>query len=188
MKGRFLSLSRDIKGVWCVSFSLDPSSVGEARRLFDREKGELNISVKEWKEKRSLSANAYFHLLVNRLAGALKISNDDCKKWLVRSYGTIAERNSFPVMITLPKGVDPDDFYPYTEWIYGDESRDTYQLFKQTHALNTKEFSRLLDGTIEECKQQGIETLSEDDLRRLYAQADKSLSNQQRDKNEGVGA
>lgn len=188
MKGRISNLVRDYRGTLILSFEIDQESAYEAKRVFDREKGELNISVKEWKEKRSLSANAYFHLLVNRLAGALKISNDDCKKWLVRSYGTIAERNSFPVMITLPKGVDPDDFYPYTEWIYGDESRDTYQLFKQTHALNTKEFSRLLDGTIEECKQQGIETLSEDELRRLYAQADKSLSNQQRDKNEGVGA
>lgn len=175
MKGHIVSINRDIKGQWSITFALDSDSVGEARRLFDREKGDLNISVKEWKDKRSLSANAYFHVLVNKLASAMQISNDECKKWLVRSYGTVAEINGFPVTITLPKTANPDAFYPYYEKIYGDEQTDTYQLFKQTHVLNTKEFHRLLDGTISECHEQGIETLSEDELRRLYAQTDKTM-------------
>lgn len=175
MKGKISNLYRDMNGKWCIAFSLDSDSVGEARRICDREKGDLNITVKEWKERRSMSANAYFHVLVNKLACAMQISNDECKKWLVRSYGTIAEMGGCPVMITLPKGADPEAFYPYYEKIYGDERTDTYQLFKQTHVLNTKEFHRLLDGTISECKEQGIETMSEDELRRLYAQADKTM-------------
>lgn len=175
MKGKVSNLVRDYRGTLILSFEIEQESAHEAKRVFDHEKWMLNISVKQWKEKRSLSANAYFHVLVNKLASAMQISNDECKRWLVRSYGTVAESNGFPVMITLPHGADPDEYYPYSERIYGDNQTDTYQLFKQTHVLNTKEFHRLLDGTISECKEQGIETLSEDELRRLYAQADKTM-------------
>lgn len=171
MKGKIESLIRLTDG-WKLTFSIDAESSGEARRLYDREKGFLNITVKPWKDKRTLSANAYFHVLVNKLASVMRISNDECKKWLVMSYGTVAETNGSPVMIHLPKGTKPDDFYPYCEWIYGDERGDTYQLYKQTHVMTTKEFSRLLDGTIAECKLQGIETLSPVEIERLYASAD----------------
>lgn len=174
MRGRIQSLSRGIDGNWTITFSITPTSIGEARKYYDIGK-DLSISLKEWKEKRSLTANAYFHVLVNKLASAMKISDEECKRWLVLSYGTVAERNGCPVMITLPKETDPLDYYPYCQWIDGDATSDSYQLYKQTHILDTKEFSRLLDGTVQECKEQGIETMSEDEIRRLYAQADKSM-------------
>lgn len=174
MKGKVNNLVRDYRGSLILSFEIDQNHAHEAKRIFDREKGDLNISVKEWKDKRSLTANSYFHALVNKLAGVMGISNEDCKKMLVRSYGTVAEVNGFPVVITLPKGVDSDEYYPYCEFIYGDEISDSYQLYKQTHVLNTKEFSRLLNGTIEECKDMGLEVLSDYEIRRLYAQADKT--------------
>lgn len=174
MRGRIQSIARGIDGNWMITFSISPTSIGEARKYYDFGK-DLSISLKEWRDKRSLTANAYFHVLVNKLASAMNINDDECKRWLVLSYGTVAERNELPVMITLPKGTDPLDYYPYCKWIYGDETSDSYQLYKQTHVLDSKEFSRLLDGTVQECKEQGIETMSEDEIRRLYAQADKGM-------------
>lgn len=171
MKGIISNLLQDYRGEWTISFRLDPDSVSESKRIFDREKGTLSITVKPWREKRTLTANAYFHVLVNKLASAMNISNEECKVWLVKAYGTVAENGGQPVMITLPKGTKTEDFYPYCEWLYGDEHGDTYQLYKQTHVMTGAEFSRLLSGTVEECKEQGIETLSPRELEVLYAQA-----------------
>lgn len=178
MKASNFTLSRKYNGTWYASFDIASESVKDAQHIADQfHAAEFDVDIKKHKQRRSLNANAYFHSLVNKIASALNTSNDECKKWLVREYGTVAEYNGIPVLITLPKGTDPDDYYPYCEWIYGDASGDTYQLYKQTHALNTKEFARLLDGTIQECKTLHIETLPDDEIRRLYAQADKGLPN-----------
>lgn len=174
MKATAFDLRQTYRGEWQLIAELAKDSVPEAMRLvdtFDHKPHEL--TVKPYREKRSLTANAYFHVLVNKLAAKLRIKDDACKVLMVRSYGTIAERNGIPAIITIPKGANPDDFYPYYEWLYGDANGDTYQLYKQTHQMNTEEFARLIDGTVQECKEMGIETLPPDELARLYAQADK---------------
>lgn len=174
MIAKNFTLCRKYNGTWYATFDIASESVKDAQNIADQfHESEFDVDIRKHKERRTLTANAYFHVLVNKIASVLNTSNEDCKKWLVRSYGTVAEDNGIPVMITLPKGTDPDDFYPYSEWMYGDDNGDTFQLYKQTHMMNTKEFSRLLDGTIQECKTLHIETLSEGEIRRLYAQADK---------------
>lgn len=42
-----------------------------------------------------------------------------------------------------------------------------YHVFTPSHELNTREFAFLLQGLCEECEEQGIETLSPDELKRL---------------------
>lgn len=160
-----------------VSFLLsDKESEAQAKRAVDRFKDKpLDLDVKEHKEKRSLSANAYFHTLCHKMAAVLGTDWETVKKHLVISYGTPAERDSVPVVIRLPKGVPMESFYPYGVWVYGDSEVDEYELLKETHTMTTKEFSVLLDGTIQECKELGIETLPESEIRRLYAQVDSPM-------------
>lgn len=174
MKAKGFRLQRGYKGEWELTAILDDEAVPEAMRLVDEAKGIYDLRAKPWKDKRSLTANAYFHTLCNKLAAKMRISNDACKVLMVKSYGTVAERNGSPVMIVLPKGANPDDYYPYCEWIDGDATSDTYQLYKQTHTLDSVEFARLVDGVVDECKLVGIETLPPAELARLYAQTDKA--------------
>ncbi len=174
MKATAFDLRQTYRGDWQLVAELDRESVPEAMRLVDQhDRKPYELTLKPWREKRSLTANAYFHTLVNKLAAVMRISNDACKVLMVRSYGTVAELNGVPVTITLPKGAKPSDFYPYYEWLSGDADGDTYQLYKQTHTLNSSEFARLIDGTVEECKAVGIETLPPKELERLYAQTNK---------------
>ena len=42
--------------------------------------------------------------------------------------------------------------------------------YKQTHTMNTKEFARLIDGTMDECKALGIETLPEDKVHAMLGE------------------
>lgn len=154
--------------------TLTKDSVPEAKRLVNEFGDRVHdLTVKPHREKRSLTANAYFHALANKLAAALGYDNETMKQHLVRKYGTIADLDGFPVSIVLPKGAKPDGYYPYTMLMYSDEHFDHYLLYKQTSALDSHEFARLIDGTIEDCKEMGIETLPPAELERLYAQTDR---------------
>ena len=94
------------------------------------------------------------------------------KTHLVLKYGKVAEIDGVPFTITIPKEGNITEYYRYARWIEGDECTDTYILYKQTHTLNSTEFARLIGGTVEDCRELGIETLPPDDLERMYAQAD----------------
>lgn len=166
---------------WFASFELDASAVKNAQDCVDRFRDtEINVDVQKYREKRSLTANAYFHVLVNKLATTLNTSNEEMKRWLVRQYGTTAEVEGKSVEIRLPKGANPLDFYEYCVFVGSIDGYDHYLLMKQTHVMNTAEMSKLIDGTISECKALGIETLSDDELERLYAQTDKGNGNTER--------
>ena len=52
-----------------------------------KEAGLLDINIKKHRKKRSLNANAYFHVLVGRLADCLCISKVRCKNMMVGRYG-----------------------------------------------------------------------------------------------------
>lgn len=169
MKASRFTLTQTSQGDWVLGVVLKKESVTDAMNLYDSQNGDYEVTVKKYRPKRSLSANAYFHVLCGKLAVELNTDLNEIKKMLVCRYGVIAENTE----IRLPRGVNPTDFYPYVEWIGGDEQTDTYIMYKQTHLMNTAEFARLLNGTVSECKILAIETLPQDELRLLYAQADK---------------
>lgn len=173
------NLFQDYRGLWQLTLTLTPESVQDAKDLFDNWKpGKIyEVIIQLLQKKRSLAANAYFHALATKIAAKIDVENDEAKRYLVKQYGTLAEVDGYPVTITIPKGAKPEDFYPYCEWLSGDEDFDTYILYKQTHVYDSAEFARLIDGTVAQCKLLGIETLPPAELARLYAQADKSKGN-----------
>lgn len=48
----------------------------------------------------------------------------------------------------------------------GKELFNVYEVYVPSHELKTNEFAILLNGLVEECKNQGIETRSYDEIRR----------------------
>lgn len=181
MKAREFGLSRMYSGEWVLTMVVSPSSVKDAQRLIDTQKPrDYEITIREHRERRTLTANAYFHALCGKMAAVLRTDIESVKKHLVCSYGVSAEHDGTPVTITLPKGERADDYYPYCVWLGGDASGDTYELMKQTHVMNTREFARLLDATIDECRELNIEVLPDEEVKRLYAQIDHSNKHPER--------
>lgn len=169
MKASRFTLTQTYQGDWVLGVTLKTESVRDAMNLCDTQGGDYEVTIKKYRPNRSLSANAYFHVLCGKLAVELNTDLPEIKKMLVCRYGVIEPNTE----IRLPRGINPNDFYPYTEWIGGDDQTDFYILYKETHRMDTAEFARLINGTIEECHTLGIETLSDAELRGLYAQADK---------------
>ena len=169
---------------------LVPASEGVYCSFYVRKPGELESTVKSlagkavWVEinrmepVRSLSANSYFHVLAQKIASAQGTSMDEIKKHLVLQYGTIARNDDGSVIYAIiPSGTNPDSYYPYMKWtgtspFYSKKARkeipmDTYLFMKQTHTLTSSEMSKLIDGTVSECKELGIETLPPEDLKAI---------------------
>lgn len=134
------------------------------RADFDRLKNaELDIEIKKHREKRSKSANAYFHVLVNKIAAETGGSDENIKKHLVLEYGAISKDNEgATVGFKLPASVNVDTIYPYVKCFdtrtENGKLFKCYLVYKQTRFMNTKEMARLIDGAIEKAKELGIET------------------------------
>jgi len=182
LKARNPRLSHEYGEGWVLHLSVDLGSSGTAKKVIDEFKDkDLRVEVREWKEHRSLSANAYFHVLVNKIAGRMNLGEDEVKRSLVLDYGTVAEdKDGNMILLNLPDGTDPETLgVKYAKWLsaYQDHGRtkNTYLIYSETHRLDTKQFSRLLDGAVTEAKNLGIETMIPQDLARLegYAQKDK---------------
>ena len=54
--------------------------------LFEQDKGKI-FEITEKKQKRTLTANAYYWSLLNQLASTLRLNNDECHFLMLRRYG-----------------------------------------------------------------------------------------------------
>ena len=146
------------------------------RPRFDELYGkELDIEIKPHREKRSLSANAYLHVLINRIAEKMNLSDDEVKASLVTNYGVIArDEDGAKVAAKLPASVDIDGYYPYTRCYKTVEENGKlykcYLLYKRTRVMDSKEISRVIDGAIYEAKNLGLETDTPEQIARLKAE------------------
>ena len=80
MKGRMLDLSRGMDGKWRLTIALP----GTVTHVWDElHEKEVSVEIKQYREKRSRDANAYFHVLVNKIAAAQGLSDTEVKRLLV---------------------------------------------------------------------------------------------------------
>lgn len=127
----------------------------------------LTVEVKQWREQRSKDANAYFHVLVTKIAEVLGLGLEEVKKQMVEEYGTELCK------ARVPQDADPTMIHKYVKLI--GESKGTKQpcndwiIFKPTHELNTKEMARLIDGVVNEAKQLDIETRTPAELAEMMS-------------------
>ena len=172
-KGRIISISQDFetKGI-LETLSLADVPVQGLQEL--KAMDLLAVSLKKYRKKRSLDANAYFHLLVGKLADSLRISKIRCKNIMIGRYGQADYIDGQPVMIKtqipvsdmleqenlhcLPCGGKTEENGLQTFF---------YRVYRGSHTYNTEEMSNLIDGVVQEAKDQGIETATPDEIEKL---------------------
>lgn len=124
----------------------------------------LDIEIKEHIEKRTLSMNAYYWVLVTELANVLRTSKDELHFTLLKRY---SQRD----YVSLLADINPSDYFDYYEPqnTYKNNGKvfKSYLIYKGSRKMDKKEFSILLDGLISECKECDIETLTPDEIAKL---------------------
>ena len=174
--GRITNVTKDIRsGKLNITFQIDTEPIDEINE-FGRTSDVLDIIAKKHRKKRSLDANAYFHVLVGKIADVLTISKPRCKNILIGRYGQqdFLEYGG-PVILKTNISVDKmlEQEFLHTSPCGTKEENGTlvvfYKVFRPSHTYDSKEFSILLNGTIEEAKALGIETIPPTELKRMMA-------------------
>lgn len=168
MKGRLIDLTYGLNRKQRITVEVDADFRNDFDRLRDHD---VSIEIKRYRNKRSKDANAYFHVLVNKIAEAQGLGDDEVKKSLVIEYGALAkDEDGYTVGFKLPASVNIDTIYPYAKIFDVREENgrtfNCYLVYKHTHELDSKEMSRLIDGAIYVAKDLGIETDTPEQLAR----------------------
>lgn len=131
--------------------------------LFNQGKDKL-YEIKEHRPKRTLTQNAYYWVLVNELANCLRKSKEEVHFDLLKDYSQVA-------LVTLKSNVDIKGYIRYYEFeretIISGVKFNIYKVYKGSSEMDKKEFSILLEGLIQEAQQQGIPTLTPNEIAKL---------------------
>lgn len=140
--------------------------------LEDLQDKDLDVIAKVHREKRSLNANSYFHVLSGKIAEKTGASLSHEKNRLIREYGQYEYIDGMIPTITVnalfeDKMLDMEGVHLKVIERPGDTVKMAF--LRGSHTYNTAEMSRLIDATVEEAKELGIETMTPEQLRRMKA-------------------
>ena len=168
--GRICEVSRDyITRKPMIKFLINENPDG----IEDFDGKDLKIKVVKSTNPRSLNANAYFHVLCDKLRLKLGMSMAAMKNILITRYGQIeylsdgvplCYKTNAPVEYIL----ELEDAHMKFKRM-SDDGAYMYIVYRGSHTYNTEEMSRLLEGTIQDAQEQGIETKTPDEIARLAA-------------------
>lgn len=136
--------------------------------LYNQDKEKV-FEIKEHKVKRSLNANAYCWVLMNKIADAIKSTKEEVYREYIKNKGIFR-------LITMNKDATNTFIKVWQEkglgWIC-DISESKYEgmvdvvAYYGTSSYNTKQMANFIDYVVDEAKNLGIETLPPDEIERL---------------------
>ena len=133
------------------------------RWLWNQDRDKL-FEIKEHKEKRSLTANAYAWSLIGKIADALRLSKEETYLNMLKRYGQSE-------MVSVLSSIDVTGYFKYfepiaTTMLQGKEFTH-YKIFKGSSEYDSREMAVLIDGIVSEAKELDIETLPPAEVERL---------------------
>lgn len=147
-----------------VTFTAPKSVLRQFEGLTDKA---LTVTVKEYRQKRSLSQNAYLWVLLDQLGAKLNRSKEDIYKIYIRDYGL------FEIVPIKNEAVDRW----VTNWSkhgigwfcedLGESKLDGFTkliTYYGSSSYTTAELKRVLDAVIHDCEEQGIPTMPISDI------------------------
>ena len=158
--GKLTGASRTFDGQGIIlTFEVDASAAGQIENM--KKDDLLRIKAVKYRQKRSRDANAYFHVLVGEIADALTISKAKAKNMLICKYGQPQLLPDGNIMVYKTNA--PEKFMWEQESIHAipvkyEEKATFYKIYRGSHTYDTKEMSVLIDGTVADAKELGIET------------------------------
>jgi len=169
MRGRLVDMSVGMNRKQRIVVELD----GDFRGQYDELNGqELDVTVKRHRERRSLDANAYAWVLIDKIASVLSQDKETIYRTAIRSIGGVSETVCVPTPAVerLRSGWEHNgigwcmDTYPSKI-----DGCTNAVLYYGSSTYDTQQMSRLIDHLVEDAKDLGIETMTPNELARLTA-------------------
>lgn len=123
-----------------------------------------NYEVKEVKRRRSMTQNAYYWVMLNKLAAKLRMSDKEVHHHMLRDYGVCD-------VFSIREDVPIASYFKYYEVIgKGTVNGRVFKhvkVYKGSSQMDSAEFARLIDGMREECMLQGIDVATPEEIARM---------------------
>lgn len=148
--------------------------------LLDALKGDLRVTLVKWRERRSLNANGYCWVLLGELAKCLDTTSYELyENYLREQPKYYRDENGDYVVVTIPtktpvSAISVEDDKPgegKIHWKFYKQSQDgkftSYIRILGSSHFDTEEMSHFINLIVEDCKDQGIQTLTPNELKEL---------------------
>lgn len=158
--------SMDAAGEWlCIQTS-------DARKILDDLKPgkQYDVTVKEHRARRSLDANAYAWVLLDKLSERLRIPKTELYRAYIREIGGNSETVCVleTAFAKLCSGWEHNGIGWQTETMPSKiQGCVNVILYYGSSTYDTAQMSRLIDMIVQDCRMQGIETMPPDRLAAL---------------------
>lgn len=164
--------------LWSAQLTIecDMKEAAELQRIIDEagkidSEKEYTVSIKRRKKKRSLDANAYMWVLLKELAFKVENSPIELYKYYVRGFG---QYYVIPVREDALEAFSKVWSSHGIAWFVDDigpcrrtAGYHNLKAYYGTSEYDTKSMSRLIDEVVLDCKAQGIETMSREEINYL---------------------
>lgn len=170
MKARIIDFAVGMDKKQRVTFALD----GDFRETFDElHEGDVELTVKKYRQKRSLDANAYAWVLIGKIAEKTRITREDVYRHAIWNVGggseTVCVKDA-----AVPRLIDGwrhNGLGWFTDTFKSKiDGCTNVTLYYGSSAYDTKQMSDLIDGLVAEAKELGIETLTPEQLAAMSAE------------------
>jgi len=135
-------------------------------KLIIANKKELSVEIKAYRKKRSLDANSYLWVLLNKQAAVLNTNKDELYIQALSNYGVfthiVVKANVVERVISEWKTVRE-----LGNVTINGATGVQLMCFFGSHTYDTKEMSVLINGVVSECKDLNIETVTPLELERM---------------------
>lgn len=137
-----------------------------ARNMVDELKSQdkLTLKIDQYKEKRSLNANAYAWSLIGKIGDATRASKEEVYLKMLKDYG---QSDLVSVLAHIPV----EHYFKYYEEA-GESTLNGklfkhYRVYKGSSEFDTREMSIFIDGIVSEAKNMGIETMTPNEIAKM---------------------
>lgn len=143
---------------YLLTIEVNENVMEEYEQLKDKEK--LAVEIKPYRKKRSLDANSYLWVLLDKLSSKLSIPRWELYLECLKKYGSfeyipLREKDIYLAQsvhrIVVDRGAQI-----VTDLKGREEELHVLQCWKGSSKYNTVEMSRLINGVLDECREVGI--------------------------------
>lgn len=156
-----------------LSFEIDKSNRFRLFQGLSKLKDlDLDIKVDKHRKKRSLDANKYFWLLCTKLSDVLNTPKEDIYRSYIKAVG---DYTPLPIKEKAVEEFKRKWGSKGEGWfaeVIDDSKLPGYKLvfaYYGSSTYDTKRMSRIIDMAVQDCKDQGIETLTPDQLKEMMS-------------------
>lgn len=134
--------------------------------------------IKKHRKKRSLSQNAYYWVLLTKVADAMRLPKPEVHNRMLRAYGQPQGIDGRLMTVTIPdtekaerEALRAETYHirPTSQVLMGTKKQmfRTYVMLRGSSTYDTNEMTILLDGLIQEAQSLGIETITPAELEEI---------------------